>query len=158
MREGAWLAISFIGMAIIGIIYSSLRSVELAILLIAISGFLNAPSTISRRLIIQRNTPREMRGRVNSVFFVARDMLFLIGMSAAGLADVMNVRLLYLISALTLLVAGMVVLVIPGLGNRPQNGNGLCLCSEGSKRRRGLGLADQLQQLMWKSLSVTCHI
>ncbi len=116
MREGAWLAISFLGMAVIGIAYSSLRSVPLAILLIAISGFLNAPSTIARRLIIQRNTPREMRGRVNSVFFVARDMLFLIGMSAAGLADLMNVRLLYLISALTLLVAGMVVLVIPGLG------------------------------------------
>ncbi len=116
MREGAWLAISFIGMAVVGIIYSSLHSIPLAILLITISGFLNAPSTIARRLIVQRNTPREMRGRVNSVFFVARDVLFLIGMSAAGLADLMDVRLLYLIAALMLLLAGLVVLFIPGLG------------------------------------------
>jgi hypothetical protein len=53
---------------------------------------------------------------VNSVFFVARDVLFLIGMSAAGFADLMDIRLLYLISALMLLLAGLVVLVIPGLG------------------------------------------
>jgi len=116
MREGAWLAMSFLGMAIIGIFYSSLHSVPLAILLIAFSGFFNAPSSIARRLIVQRNTPREMRGRVSSVFFVARDLFFLIGMSAAGLADLMDVRFLYLISAFMLLLAGLVVLVIPGLG------------------------------------------
>jgi CRP-like cAMP-binding protein len=57
-----------------------------------------------------------MRGRVSSVFFVAREVLFLIGMSAAGLADLMDVRLLYLVSALMLLLAGVFVLVIPGLG------------------------------------------
>lgn len=116
MREGAWLAIGFIGMAVIGIIYSSLHSIPLAILLITVSGFLNAPTSIARRLIVQRNTPREMRGRVNSVFFVTRDLLFLVGMSAAGLADLMDVRLLYLISAITLLIAGLVALVVPGLG------------------------------------------
>ena len=116
MSEGAWLAISFLGMASVGIIYSNLHSVPLAILLIAFSGFFNAPSSIARRLIVQRNTPREMRGRVNSVFFVARDIFFLIGMSAAGLADLMDVRLLYLVSAIMLLFAGIVVLVVPGLG------------------------------------------
>jgi len=46
--------------------------------------------------VIQRNTPREMRGRVNSVFFVSRDVLFLVGMGRR-LADFMDVRLLYLI-------------------------------------------------------------
>lgn len=116
MREGAWLAVSFIGMAVMGIIYSSLHSVPLAIVFIAISGFLNAPSMIARRLIVQRNTPREMRGRVSSAFFVSRDVLFLIGMSAAGLADVVGVRLLYLISALILLLAGLITLASPGLG------------------------------------------
>ena len=65
---------------------------------------------------MQRNTPREMLGRVSSVFFVARDILFLIGMSAAGLADVMDVRPLNLISALMLVAAGAVVLVLPQLG------------------------------------------
>jgi hypothetical protein len=65
--------------------------------------------------VIQRNTPREMRGRVNSVFFVSRDTLFLIGMAAAGLADFMDVRLLYLISSILLLGGSFLVLVMPGL-------------------------------------------
>lgn len=116
LQAGAWLAISFLGMGLIGVVYSSLHSVPLAIALIAFSGFFNAPSSIGRRVIVQRNTPPEMRGRVSSVFFVARDVFFLIGMSAAGLADLMDVRLLYLISAVMLVAAGTFVLFIPDLG------------------------------------------
>ncbi len=116
LHEGAWLAISFIAMGIAGVIYSFLYSIPLAILVITISGFFNAPASIGRRLVVQRNTPSEMRGRVSSVFFVARDILFLVGMGAAGLADVMNVRLLNLISALMLVVSGLIVLVLPALG------------------------------------------
>ncbi len=115
MREGAWMAASYLGMALAGIIYSFLQSVPLAIFVVTISGFFNAPSSIGRRLIIQRNTPREMRGRVNSVFFVSRDVFFLIGMAAAGLADVIDVRLMYLISSLILLLGTILVLVLPGL-------------------------------------------
>lgn len=116
LREGAWLAISYLGMALAGIVYSFLHSIPLAILLITISGFFNAPASIGRRLVVQRNTPREMRGRVSSVFFVTRDVFFLIGMSAAGLADIMDVRILYLISSIMLLLAGALVLVLPELG------------------------------------------
>jgi len=116
LQAGAWLAISFLGMGLIGVIYSSLHSVPLAIALIAFSGFFNAPSSIGRRVIVQRNTPAEMRGRVSSAFFVARDVLFLIGMGAAGLADFMDVRLLYLISALMLVGAGAILLFLPELG------------------------------------------
>jgi MFS family permease len=116
LHVGAWLAISFIGMGLIGVVYSFLRSVPLAIALIAFSGFFNAPSSIGRRVIVQRNTPPEMRGRVSSAFFVARDVLFLIGMSAAGLADYIDVRLLYLISALMLVLAGTALLFLPELG------------------------------------------
>ena len=116
LQAGAWLAISFLGMGLIGVVYSFLDSVPWAIALIAFSGFFNAPSSIGRRVIVQRNTPPEMRGRVSSAFFVARDVLFLIGMGAAGLADWMDVRLLYLVSALMLLLAGVFVLVIPDLG------------------------------------------
>jgi len=115
MREGAWMAASYLGMALAGIIYSFVTSIPLAILVVTISGFFNAPSSIGRRLIVQRNTPREMRGRVNSVYFVTRDVLFLIGMGAAGLADVIDVRLMYLISALILLGGAILVLVLPGL-------------------------------------------
>ena len=116
LQAGAWLAISFLGMGLIGVVYSFLHSVPLAIALIAFSGFFNAPSSIGRRVIVQRNTPPEMRGRVSSAFFVARDVLFLIGMSAAGLADYLDVRLLYLISALMLVLAGVALLFLPELG------------------------------------------
>ena len=112
LQAGAWLAISFLGMAISGIVYSFLHSIPLAILFITISGLFNAPSAIGRRLIVRRNTPAEMRGRVSSVFFVARDVFFLIGMSAAGLADIMDVRLLFLISSAILFLAGVLILVL----------------------------------------------
>ena len=116
LQAGAWLAISFLGMGLIGIVYSFLDSVPWAIALIAFSGFFNAPSSIGRRLIVQRATPPEMRGRVSSAFFVARDVFFLIGMGAAGLADYMDLRLLYLISALMLVAAGLAILFMPELG------------------------------------------
>ncbi len=115
MREGAWIASGYLGMALAGIAYSFTHSIPLAILIVAISGFCNAPASIARRLVIQRNTPREMRGRVNSVFFVSRDVLFLIGMAAAGLADLMDIRLLYLISAILLLGGSVMVMIMPGL-------------------------------------------
>lgn len=115
MREGAWLALSYLGMAAAGIVYSFLHSIPLAILAVTISGFFNAPSSIGRRLIIQRNTPRELRGRVNSVFFVARDVLFMVGMGAAGLADRIDVRLVYLGGALIILLGAILVLTLPGL-------------------------------------------
>jgi MFS family permease len=115
MREGAWIASGYLGMALAGIAYSFTHSIPLAIVIVTISGFCNAPSSIGRRLVIQRNTPREMRGRVNSVFFVSRDVLFLIGMAAVGLADFIDVRLMYLSSAILLLGGGILVLVLPGL-------------------------------------------
>ncbi len=115
MREGPWMALSYLGMAVTGIFYAFSGSVPVAVVILTISGFLNAPSSIGRRLVIQRNTPREMRGRVSSAFFVSRDVFFLIGMSAAGLADVIDVRIMYAISALLILAGGVLVLVMPGL-------------------------------------------
>ncbi len=116
LREGQWIAISYVGMALVGIFYSRMTAVAPAIVVITLSGFLNAPSSIARRLVIQRNAPREMRGRVNSAFFVSRDVVYLIGMAVAGLADVVDVRVVYLFSALLLLAAGIWVLFMPGLG------------------------------------------
>ena len=115
MREGPWIAISFIGMALAGVAYSLTTTVPVAIIILTISGFLNAPSAIGRRLVVQRHTPREMRGRVNSAFFVARDVLFLIGMAAAGLADYFDVRVMYFISSIMVLLGGVWALFLPGL-------------------------------------------
>ena len=128
LREGQWMAIGFFGMAIAGMAYSLTSSVPVAILIVTISGFLNAPAAISRRLVIQRNTPREMRGRVNSAFFVSRDVLFLIGMAAAGLADLIDIRVMYFSSALLVLAGGIMVILMMGIG------------SVAVERRRRLGL------------------
>jgi CRP-like cAMP-binding protein len=69
-----------------------------------------------------------MRGRVSSAFFVARNMAFVVGMAAAGLADLINVRVMYLIGALIALGGGIWVLFLPGLRQ------------EAAEWRRALGL------------------
>jgi DHA3 family macrolide efflux protein-like MFS transporter len=116
LREGQWVVISYLGMGVVGIYYGFISSVPLAIGLVIVSGFLNAPSAIARRLVIQRNTQREVRGRVNSTFFVARDVINLLGMAAAGLADIFNVRALMIVSGVIIIGAGLMAIVIPGLG------------------------------------------
>jgi CRP-like cAMP-binding protein/predicted MFS family arabinose efflux permease len=115
-REGQWISVSYIVMAGIGIIYSQVVSIPFAILLVFISGFMNAPAAIARKLAVQRNTSREVRGRINSTFFVLRDIIFILGMGAAGLADLVDVRWLVLVSALLLLAGGILALILPGLG------------------------------------------
>ncbi|MFN2121277.1 MAG: MFS transporter [Anaerolineales bacterium] len=115
IRASQWLIISYLVMAIVGIAYSLSTNMTLAIGLLGISGFVNAPSYVGRRLVIQRATPREMRGRVNSAFLVVRDVMFVAGMSMAGLADFVNLRLLMLASATALLAAGGLGAVLPGL-------------------------------------------
>jgi CRP-like cAMP-binding protein/sugar phosphate permease len=116
LQAGAWLAISFLGMGIIGVLYAGSSVVFWATALMALSGFFNAPSSIGRRLIVQRNTPAEMRGRVNSAFFVSGNVCFLIGMGIAGLADYVDVRLLVLIGSLLLVGSGLLVIFLPSLG------------------------------------------
>jgi CRP-like cAMP-binding protein len=116
LNEGQWIAFGYLGMALFSAIYSQVTSIPLAIALVMVVGFLNAPVSIARRLIVQRNTTREVRGRVMSTFMVTANVVFLFGMGAAGLADVINVRLLMLASALLTLTAGVLSLVLPGFG------------------------------------------
>jgi MFS family permease len=116
IREGQWLVISYLLMALAAIVYSYATSIALGIFLIGLIGAVNAPSFIGRQLVIQRATPREMRGRVNSAFFVVRDVMFVAGMALAGLADLFDVRLMFRVNAFTLLLIGLVILVLPGLG------------------------------------------
>ena len=116
LREGQWIAFCYLGMGIVGGIYAQAGTIQFATVMVTISGFLNAPASIARRLVIQRNTPREVRGRVFSAFFVSKDLMFLIGMAAAGLADLIDVRVMVLSSALLLVFAGGLTLFMPGLG------------------------------------------
>jgi CRP-like cAMP-binding protein len=116
LREGQWLVIGMLGMGVLGIAYGLASSIPVAILLVTVSGALNAPGAIARRLIIQRNTPREMRGRVFSTFGVLRDVIFLVGMFAAGAADYVDIRLLVIISGVILVATGIWTQFLPGLG------------------------------------------
>lgn len=116
LREGQWLTIGLLGMGVIGVLYSFTVSIPLAIGLIAISGFMNAPFSIAGRLIVQRQTTREVRGRVSSTFSVASNVFFLLGMGLAGLADYMDIRILYLVVSAATVAIGVVASVLPGLG------------------------------------------
>ena len=116
LREGQWIVIGMLGMGVLGILYGLATSILVAIIIVTLSGFLNAPPAIARRLILQRNSPREMRGRVFSTFGVLRDVIFLIGMLAAGLADYVDIRLLVVISGVILVGTGIWTQFLPGLG------------------------------------------
>jgi MFS family permease len=115
-REGQWMVVGLLGTGLTAVFYSQLQVVSVAIGVQVISGFFNAPYSIARRMLVQRNTGAEMRGRVSSAFFVASNAFFLVGMAAAGLADVIDVRLLYLLGGLLTLGCGLWGLVLPGIG------------------------------------------
>ena len=116
LPEGTWMVMSFAVMGVVGILYGLASNIFVAIVLVSISGFAQPPSSISRSLILQRNTPREFRGRVFSAFFVSRDVLFLVGMATAGLADVINIRLLIVFASSILIGAAVLTQLMPGLG------------------------------------------
>ncbi len=116
LREGQWLVLSWVGTGCFGILYALQSSVWAAIGLIALSGALDAPSFVAMRLVNQRHTPREMRGRVFSTSGVIATVLFMVGMGLAGLADVIDVRTLFLANSMVIVVAGLVTALLPGLG------------------------------------------
>jgi len=116
LPEPAWIVVSLVGMGIAGLAYATATSVPFAILVVMISGLLQPPSSVSRAVLLQRNTPREMRGRVFSAFYVMRDVIFLFGMAGAGLADVIDIRVLIVAASCLLFVSAAFTLVAPGLG------------------------------------------
>jgi MFS family permease len=140
LREGQWIAISFIGMALGSIIYSQLHSVTLAIIIGTFNASLNAPSVVGRQLIIQRQTPREVRGRVFSAFFVMRDTMFMLGMALSGLADVVDVRTLFLLQSLAFLGVGTLALLLPGLGQPAAEWKRAIKLLRGAKAAPGLSM------------------
>jgi CRP-like cAMP-binding protein len=116
LSEGAWLVSGTILMGVFGILYGISPTMAFAITMVTITGFLNAPMSIARRLLLQRHIPRDMRGRVFAAMFVSRDVLVLIGMAGAGLADLFPVRDLIVAASAILLVAGVATQLAPGLG------------------------------------------
>lgn len=118
LPEGLWLVGGTILMGIFGILYGFAPNIEIAIFFVAVTGLLNSPMGLGRRLLMQKNIPREMRGRVFAAFAVGRDVLFLIGMAGAALADLYPVRNLIVAASLLLVGAGILGQLLPGIGRR----------------------------------------
>lgn len=116
LAEGEWIVGSVILMSFAGIAYGLAPNIGFGIAMVTLSGFFNAPYGIARRTLLQRSTPREMRGRVFSAMFVSRDVLFLIGMAGAGLADIIDVRILIIAASVVLCGAGVLAQFLPGIG------------------------------------------
>jgi MFS family permease len=116
LAEGEWIVGATLAMSVCGIAYGLAPNIAVGIVFVMLSGFFNAPYGVARRTLLQRSTPREMRGRVFSAMFVSRDVLFLIGMAGAGLADIIDVRVLVIASSVVLFGAGLLAQVLPGIG------------------------------------------
>jgi MFS family permease len=116
LPESLWVFVGLLGMGICGVAYASATSIPLAILLVMISGFFNSPTSVARSVLLQRNTPRDLRGRVFSAYYVMRDVIFLLGMAGAGLADIVNVRILITFASILLFGAAAYAIFAPGLG------------------------------------------
>jgi MFS family permease len=116
IQTGLWIFIGCAGMGISGVLYGLSPTIWIGILWVIVSGFFNSPTSVARQTLLQRNTPRELRGRVFSTMFVMRNIVFLIGMAGAGLADIFPVRDLVVIASLVVLAVGVVALVAPGIG------------------------------------------
>ena len=116
LQIGLWVFVGYMGMGIAGILYGLSPTIVIGIVWVMVSGFFNSPSAVARQTLLQRHTPRELRGRVFSALFVMRDVIFLAGMAAAGLADVFDVRVLIILASLILVVTALAALVAPGVG------------------------------------------
>lgn len=115
LHEGQWVAMSILAMGIAFMLFALSPNIWFALGMNVLISFSNAPSFIGRQLLLQRQTPRDLRGRVSSAFFVTRDVAFLIGMAAVGLADYFNPRLLLAGNGLLVMSCGVLALLLPGL-------------------------------------------
>lgn len=116
LREGQWLVMGFVAMGVMGVAYGLSHSIVLAIAAVGLSGFANAFTSVAGRLVRQRHSSREYRGRVMSAFSVVSSVFGIIGMAIAGLADVVDIRLLVVAASMLVLLVALLAAVLPGLG------------------------------------------
>jgi MFS family permease len=116
LQPGLWVFIGTMGMAVSGVAYGLAPTIAIAIAFASVSGFFNSPSAVARSTLLQRHTPRELRGRVFSALFVMRDVVFLAGMAGAGIADLVDVRLLVVLASGILALVAVWALFAPGIG------------------------------------------
>jgi MFS family permease len=116
LSVGLWVFVGAMGQGLAGVLYGFSPVISVAIMWVVISGVFNSPFTVGRQTLLQRHTPRELRGRVFATFFVMRDVIFLVGMAGAGLADILPVRGLMIGSQAIMVVVALAALLAPGIG------------------------------------------
>jgi MFS family permease len=116
MREGLWVIFGLLGMGLCYFTYSFSTSIPFAIFVITLSGLMNSPYAVSRRTLLQRNTEREMRGRVFGASMTISNVMMLLGMAAAGLADFYGPRVMMQVTAILNLTTAGIAMLVPGIG------------------------------------------
>lgn len=140
IHAGQWISLSIIGMALAWVAFGLSGTIGALLLFGGLQTFLNAFSYIGRTTLIQRSTPRELRGRVFSVFFVTRDCFFMVGMALVALGDFVDLRLLMVGSGLLLLGCGLLTLRMPGLGQPSAEWRRMLAMLRTAPQAPGLGL------------------
>lgn len=116
MREGLWIVFGLSGMGICYLMYSFSTTVPVAVFVITIAGLMNAPYAVARQTLVQRNTDREVRGRVFGAMMAISRTTMLLGMAAAGLADVYGARAMMEVTAFLTVFTALVAAFAPGIG------------------------------------------
>lgn len=116
LQDGTWMILSLIGVGLCYLFYSFSTSLPAAIAIIGLAGVTNAPWAIARSTMLQRNTERDIRGRVLGAFTTMNYVMFLLGMAAAGLADLYGARLMMQVTAVLYLAVGALAMLASGLG------------------------------------------
>lgn len=119
LKERGWIALCFIGMGGAALAYALNSSVPVAVVLMGVTGVFNAPALIAIKTVFQRSTPPKLRGRVLGAYYAGLDTAIVLGLLMGGLGDVLDVRLLYGLSALLIILLGLVAAVLPGLKTIP---------------------------------------
>ena len=145
LHDSQWVIGSILTMGVLGLGFALAQSITVAIIIFAALGVLNAPSYVARSLIIQRSTARDVRGRVSSAFLVNRNLALMLGMALAGLADLIDIRFLFVVCSVVQIASAAVALRLPGLGQPTAEWRRALAMLRAAPEAPGLGLGRAAQ-------------
>ena len=116
LKPGQWLMVALLGMGVFQVLTGIQSTVVGAILCLVVFTLFNVPLAYARRSIVQREVEPQGRGRVFSAYFVVRNVFLVGGSVVAGLADLVDVRLLLVVGGVLLALLGVAAACLPGLG------------------------------------------
>lgn len=115
MSEGQWLSLGLVAMAMAAALLGMAPQFAPAVLAVLVFGVGSALVALAQRALVQRNTARDVRGRVFATLLVARDAAYVLGMGAAGLADLVPPSVVVLMIAAAAAACAVAAGMLPGL-------------------------------------------